>query len=263
MKYEICARRMSNPGKCAWVAPDVILSNAFYTSRYMDTSYVFGDGQWVTTGDGVRDLVSGQKANFGKDAGTHSSIVTSYTGSAGRVFKVINAFAQSDRMTFQPWDTDTDTAVSPEISARNVGADPGSPVYLALDADSSRDSTTITAYDWATGEQKWQKPYLSVYAPPGLLIGGSWVSDSDGTLTAYDELTGDVTWHDSAMNSILGVRDGLIYASTYSQLKVVDPANGFAVVQQAPLPQEANSLALLPHAVCAVDYDSNLYVLHG
>ena len=259
----ICARAMSNPGKCAWTAPDIMLFSSPSSVSYMNDTYVFGDGRWVNTGGGVRELATGKQASFGKDAGSKSMVYTSYTGPAGRVFKVTDSLSYSSRMKYQPWDTDTDKAISPEINVGNVLADPASSVYIAIDGDGLSNDATITAYDWATGEQKWQKPFSSVYDSPGLLIGGFWLSDSDRTVTAYDDTTGEVKWHDGDMNSIKGTRGGYVYTGNYSLLKVVDPANGFAVVQQATLPKQTYNMLILPQAVCAVDYDGNLYVLHA
>ena len=192
----------------------------------MNDAYMFGDGQWVNTGGGVRELATGKPASFGQDSGRQSMVDTSFTGSAGRVFKVIDSVGFSSRMQFQPWDTGTDKAVSPELNVSSVLANPASPVFLAVDGDAWSNNATVAAYDWATGEQKWQKPFPSAYQSPGPLVGGFWVSDSDWTITAYDELTGDVKWHDGSTN-------------------------------------RTDSLLVLPNAVCAIDYDGNLYVLHG
>lgn len=257
---EMCARTMSNPGVCVWYAPDILLNLSYDPNADMRSEYVFGDGKWVNTGAGVRELATGKRVNFGNDAGWQDETNVSFTGSAGRVFRVIS---DGYLAKFQPWDTDTDEAISPVVFADYVVANAASPVYLAY--GSSGGSDTVTAYEWATGKQMWQKRFLSTEGSPGLLTGGYWINDYGNKVTAYDELTGNVKWHNNNMHYIGGVRDGYVYTMTDSQLKVVDPARRFAVVQQAQLPSWSGFMLVLPHAVCFIDgqYDPSLYVLHA
>ena len=264
-KDQICARRMNNPGKCAWSAPDIQLPYDLDASKYMRSGYVFGDGKWVNTGDGVRELATGKRAKFGQDTNRNSPAETVFVGSAGRIFKVNDSYDDMLHMKFQPWDTSTDKQISPQVSADTVSADPASSVYLAFSADGASRTTTVTAYDWATGEPKWQKSMDSADAKSRLLIGGYLVTESDYSVMAYDELTGDVAWQDNSMATIEGVRDGYVYFSSYAKLKASNSGNKFSTAQQVSLPEMTStfSILVLPDAVCVMSYDGNLYVLHG
>ena len=266
-KDQICARRMSNPGKCAWSAADIGLPFSLGSSKYMRSGYVFDDGKWVNTGDGVRELATGKRAKFGQDINKRLLAVAAFVGSAGRIFKVNYSDDGTLHMKFQPWDTNTDKPISPQISADSVSADPASPVYIAFSAEGAK-TTNVTAYNWATGEPTWQKSMDSTDAKSGLLIGGYWVTESDHSVMAYDELTGDVAWQDNNMKTIEGVRDGYLYMSGYStsielQLKASNSGNKFSTAQQVALPDMTDSILVLPNAVCAMNFDGNLYVLHG
>jgi len=221
----MCVRTIERPDTCAWTAP----SAPMLLDQFNYTAHVFGNGQWINTGDGVRYLVSGERAPFGADAGGTYPKIVYYIGDApDRVLRVTTANNFDEDRTFQPWNTQTNTAVSPAVTARFVLA-PDLPVYVAVDSsypdtdsidpetDPDTDSGLATARAWATGKQQWNTPNYSTPAWPAQFVGDLYVQQlptPEGDITeARDPKTGEQVWRHTADTNIplLGVIGTVLY----------------------------------------------------
>ena len=272
VKGVLCVATMRFPGRCVWKAPNISgsLGNCPGSSA---NGYLFAD--WLNTGKGVRDLVTGKPAGFGRDAGYKEAtykdggnmdyVTTYYCGLPGRVYKVRNSGNWSASVTsYQLWDTDTDSAISPPLDDPIYWIDPASPVFAVYHQGSAPlDRSTVTAYNWQTGEQLWRVPVnLSRLNNNDQLIDGYWITDTDRTITAYDIMTGRIVWHSLAAKQIVGIKDGLLYAYNASQAIALDPANGFNLVRIPKGPQDnLYGVAFTEHLVYYVDMDRMLWVL--
>jgi len=188
-------RTIERPDTCAWTAPRApMLYDPF---NY--PNHVFGNGQWVNTGAGVRYLTTGEHAPFGADAGGVYPHVVFYSGDASeRIFRVVTSDPDDDP-TFQPWDTTTNRAVSGAVTARYILA-PDLPIYVAVDSSGPEaDMGLATARQWATGDPTWQTPTYSTPAWPALFVGDVYVQQlptPDGDIAeALDPATGEQIWH--------------------------------------------------------------------
>ena len=261
-KDVLCVSTVKFPGRCLWKAPYLSgsLGNCPDSKAY---GYMFGD--WVNTGKGVRDLATGHRAGFGKDAGENGKVLTYYCGIPGRVYKVtVSTDLQTSGTSYQLWDTDTDSAISAPLADPIYWVDPDSDVFTIYHQGSSPiDRSTVTAYNWQTGEQLWRVP-VNMRGSNGndQLIDGYWITDADYTITAYDIMTGQIAWHSQIQRQIVGLRNGLLYTRTLFDLAVVDPANGFSLVQNPDLPPgNQNNIKFTEHLVYYVDRDYMLWVL--
>ena len=153
----LCARSFTNLGTCAWQAD----------ANDDEAARVFGDGQWVNTADGVRDLLTGEHATFGADDSwvpiDNGNAGVFYTGSSDDIVR-FEYPADGSETTITPWDPITDKAKWPTVKLSGW-VDPqsfNSSVILVQD-ESSRE-LSISAYSRQTGQKLWWKS-------PKLLVG--------------------------------------------------------------------------------------------
>ena len=234
----MCAREMSDPGWCAWAAPNVYLFVRWWEGPSANP-YVFGDGQWVNTGDGVRELATGEPAGFGGDAKDGDGSTVYYMGSGSRVFRVQETTDYHFSL-FQPWDVKKDKAISSAASARAVVADEASNVYLAYGAQVMLSPVdALAGFDWNTGDRLWGGDYIDVdYHDRGTstYIDGKWVVCMNHSLVALDAATGETTWKSAQDSWFATSHDNLLSVSTAKALEVYDVANEFALVSSIAKP---------------------------
>jgi len=258
----MCARAMSDPGKCAWTAKHGYI----YTSSIdgpWESGYVFGDGKWVNTGAGVRELATGKPAGFGQDAKGSFDKAVYYIGSGSRVFRVQET--EQTRVTkYQPWDVKTDKAVSGAIMARSVVADEASGVYLAYDAESDQFSgDTLSGFDWKSGDRLWTTINSSVINRHSEYIDGKWVIDANFSVTALDATTGSAVWQAARNSSLAGRLDNLIFASGFDSLVVYDATNGFLPTIEAALPSSMADVYVTRNYTFCLSREGWLWILES
>lgn len=271
-----CVRAMEDPATCLWQAKGVTLPPK---NQMVSDDYVFGGGLWVNTGDGVRDLVTGKPASFGRDAGIRSGSLVYYAGSSPqRVFRVVydgKTAAGRDIYTYQPWDVVRDVGVSPPVRADNIHADPASPVYVAsVGPENPADYTSpdvSTAYLWQTGEQKWQIDTVSINPSPSQFVGDAYVTDAVSGdmrfLVALDVMTGQTIWQSDYFMSLSGVRQDVIYVEGAGDVSAYDATNGFQFLWQVESPLDspdewwADVLVMANHVFCLDLSEARIWVL--
>jgi len=257
--HAICARAMSDPGQCVWTAPHTNLS--IYGSDPPKSLYVFGDGRWVNTDDGVRDLATGSAAGFGGDAAGGVRSVVYYAGSASRVFRVENT-DDFQVWKHQPWDVATDKAVSSEVLAGFVVADESSQVYLAYTAQSDQIAgDTVSGIDWETGDRLWDTTFGSATNRRATYVDGMWLVDINSSLVALDAATGTYAWQ-RGHTTLVARRDNLILTSTLGDFTVYDSANEFGFVLGVSEPAASDVHATAKHTFCT-HHGGWLWVLDG
>jgi len=275
----LCLAPMADPLNCQWWAPHIFLLPQ--GEMYAISAYVFGDGQWVNTGSGVRMFATGQPAGFGGDAGRilntiqpssdeDGSLYPSehrafYTGAGERVLRAV-PLDGIVRYSFQPWDTATDQAISSPIEASWIGAADEADSYLgfrsSLGYENYDDYDMVTAYDWATGEQLWQALVDgSQEFSPGVFAGGDWITVGSGGVTeARDPITGEIKWHSDPRLSLVGLQHGLLVLSDWFKMEIRDPANGFDLVTTIEQPSDGQVYMTESHYYY-IDYEGWLWVL--
>jgi len=137
---QFCARDYSNLEVCRWKAKSL---------DDWRSPLMFGDGRWLNTGDGVYDIATGKRAEFGADSGKDKWF---YTG--------VSSFARmrigEKTSTFQPWDINTDQALAPAVTIKgNSDSWRFYEPWLVGKRDVNQTKTELKAYSWSTGEELW------------------------------------------------------------------------------------------------------------
>jgi len=256
----MCGRRMSDPGRCLWTADNVKLTEAYGTENQR---FVFGDGQWVNTGDGVLSMATGQPAPFGSDVSSRPLAIYYWGSTPDRVFRVVDQGGYGrdyGYSTYQPWDVSTNSAISPAVKADRIAVDSKLPVYVATVVGQSMDAPDVaTAYSWQTGEQKWQIT-ADRSRSPGEFVGGKYVMPSKfGTSAAQaiDISTGQATLIGLQYDDFDGVVQGFVITDGGWTAHAYDGSNGFARAWSANQPQGCLRVALVDYGViCAGETDA-------
>ena len=146
---QLCVRRYENISQCEW--------RAKVGPEDGNAPLVFGGGQWVNTGEGVYDLVTGEKAPFGADSG-HESVF--YAGSRDTVIRVVDNGSSS---IIQPWNTLTDLALSDPVTLQGYllgfstyWFDGEDWPWILVESFADHSAANISAYSWRTGQQLWE-----------------------------------------------------------------------------------------------------------
>jgi len=289
----MCAAKAETPTTCLWKANITSIPTA---DQGMAQPYVFA-GQWVNTADGVVSLATGQKAPFGGDSGSGDGIVDDavyYCGDTpDRVFRVVDnpRSGHQTSTTFQPWDTTTDAAVSPAVRAfAGIQAPEGLPQYIAEDC--ANGECSITAYDWATGAQLWNKPlsYPVGWTSPsiiygsarGYFVGSNYVTQglppnvlqAPDHAYAYDATTGETAWQGFDYSKLTGMIGNVAYITQdggwahVTTLTAFDATEGFKTLWETPVPPSAcgdRSLCgvmVVANMVIFLDDSGNVWVLN-
>ena len=256
----LCVSIMTDPGDCLWSAPSIVLTPR-YNDRYMNSAYVFGDGKWINTGDGVRELATGDPAPFGQDARQLDQGAVFYDGPTGRIFKVTDTNDVSLIRSYQPWNTATDKAQAPVVKAMEVNADSSSSVFTAYNPSKTDTSgSTVTAYAWKTSKKLWQTDIDTQYLHNDRLYKDLWISDSGYKLVARDALTGKALWNNSDLKAIIDLRGNQLFANSYSQFMVLDLSGGVTITRTINLPVTPYRVYITTTQVCCVGSDGTMYV---
>jgi len=256
----LCMSTISDPSDCVWTAPTIALT-ARDNDRYMNSTYIFGDGKWVNTGDGVREFATGDRAPFGQDSRQTDSGAVYYDGATGRIFKVTDTGDESLLKSYQPWNTSTDKAQAPAIKAMEVNTDSTSPIFIGYDPNTSDTwGATATAYQWSTSKKLWKTDIDTQYSHNDRLYKDLWISDSDLTLRALDAQTGKGLWNNSDLGAIIDLRGHQLYANSYSQFMVLDLSGGIKVSRTIDLPVTPYRVYITTTQVCCIGSDGTMYV---
>jgi len=255
----LCASAMTAPATCVWTAPDVVLPQPLASA---DQSYVFGAGRWVNTGSGVVEMATGQRASFGRDAGSGQPAVY-YTGtSPARVFRVGQAGV------FQPWDTARNIGVSPPISADRVRANPSSHAYVAI-VQGTSGTDTVAGYSWQTGSQVWQ---ASGFDLPGVtasqFVGDAYVMQTQGdaygwTVVSFDSTTGRAKWRSANYPNLIGVLQGVVVLGNANAITSFDSVHQYVGLWSVDMPDGCVSMHIVADHVICTDNSSSVWVLRS
>jgi len=244
-----CRSTMAAPTTCVWES-----------STSLESSPVFGNGKWVSTAEGVIDMVTGQPAPFGQahemqqPTGGDNAAEVYYAGDS-RIFQVYKHFTSSGiTTTYQPWDIMADSPVSPAVEASAIIADASSPVYIAVtnwDGKGSYAADTTTAYSWQTGAILWTKQTETAAEDYAQFFNGYFITDVVGVgvpspgwgypPVALDVNTGEIAWQPVGQATFVGLSGTMIYlevppASTFDALFGYDTAQNFFPVLSSILP---------------------------
>jgi len=264
---QMCGRSMSDPSFCQWSAPEPPQVDSLVATKQL----VFGDGNWINTGDGVRDLATGERAPFGLAATLIEDAPTiHFTGAPDRIFRVESSQG-SNPPTYQPWNTESDTAISPAVPATHIIAPAGASYYIAETASGSGPGTA-TARKWETGKQQWKTPTEISPHWPSQLVNGFYVHQTparngSSSIVALDPLTGKTAkWpnKEDIVGTILGNTDTVVFvASSAMNAAGYDPVSGEEVVSFA-LPNKDDRYqfqVIAGHMIARSDTIDELYVL--
>ena len=181
----LCARSLAQPAQCVWTAD--MIGDGTLRARGQVFSAIFGD--WVNTADGVVDLQTGQKANFGATV----SATDFYAGpSASKVLR-ITCDQTVGQCSYTPWNPQQDASVAAGVTGTRVDYDEMSPVFVVSQLTGQTD--TVSGYSWADGRQEW-----SLTLPGGdysVRFAGQTVilwSQADRTVLAVNATTGTTEW---------------------------------------------------------------------
>jgi len=269
----ICVREMRDPGSCVWTARNTSIRDRFGDA--WGRVHVFGDGRWVNTGDGVRELATGQAAGFGGDGrGGEYEKEIYYTGSGSRVFRVQGMkFGSSRSLTlklfmFQPWDTSTDQAVSDGIAASSIIVDEASGVYLAFNADpKERKRQTLSGVEWETGYRRWTMEIDSEFRTSATFIDNKWVVGMNKSVRAVDAVTGLRAWQGGSDLDLAGKVGGLIVTVDRRNLEAFDVVNEFSSVVSLALPKTGLlnpvTVYMTPDYTFCLSRKGQLWILEG
>jgi len=186
----LCVRSVTSLDDCLWTPSDV------------EYGGIFGNGRWINTGDGVRDLRTGEPAPFGADAGKDW---TYYRGSS---LSQVMRIAHDDEVgwTLQQWDTATDKGIGePRVYQSFISSvNPGEfAVLQKVDASTS----SVQAYSWRTGEPMWPTAHVSASAAQGIASAGlalvAPTSRATSGCLALDSITGEQLWQDAGCASMI------------------------------------------------------------
>jgi len=254
----LCGATLAEPTKCVWTGSSMVV---YSDPRTLLKGDVFGGGRWVNTNRGVLDMATGDPAGFGADAGLGSDTTGPvwYAGSTpDRIFRVSSSSGYRV-LTFQPWDTTTDTAISEAVQAGWVDASDSSPTFIA---GPSASGGVATGYDWATGKQRWQAetttqpiyPMFDQFVGDGYLLNRAQPSSSAGSVqVAVDPQTGDNLWQGNPYEKVDGVSGGVMYTDNFYVLtaRSADPlgAQKWAI----KLPSSSCSVTVLGGQVFCYD----------
>jgi len=236
----VCARAMSDPGKCLWTASNMWTPSADFVGL---SSYVIG-GKWVNTADGIRDLATGEPASFGSDVGLTPAGPIYYIGtSPDRVFRM-TSLAQvmgAGPGTATPWDVTNDKAISAAVPADVVDTASASPMYVAV-VNQADSANTVTAYSWASGQQLWQRDNLFAWSTQIGLDGGVYLGTTglgfDRSLLMLNAATGEQLRQVPDSDQVNAAGGGLIFIAT-NAVDAYDNATG-RLQWTAELPGDVN-----------------------
>ena len=262
----VCARAMSDPGKCLWKARNMWTPSADFVGL---SSYVIA-GEWVITAEGIRDLATGEPASFGSDVGLTPAGPVYYIGtSPDRVFRM-TSLAQVMGVgpgTATPWDVTSDKAISAAVSADVVDTDPASPVYVAI-VNQADTANTVTAYSWASGQQLWQRDNLFAWSTQIGLDGGVYLGTTglgfDRSLLMLNAATGDQLQQaacGTGLDASNAAGGGLVFIAT-DRLNVYDNATGrLQWSTELPDEPESGSLFTTTHYLAFMSPSMDIWVM--
>jgi len=267
---DLCVSKMTDPTKCVW------RDHALNLPLDMRNNLIFGDGQWVNTATGVKQLATGQPASFGQDV--TDSLQVYYTGtSADRVFRVQYESGHNATRTYQPWDITADKAVSPAVQATFVITSPTSSTYVAIVTTSGDvvSNGVSTNYDWATGQRMWQLgSYTGVWHPR--FFGNNYVQLDlmtwDSGIPEAVDPQGQLVWrggwaYETSFDYIADCSDSTCYVLNVRSIPMTVTAFNTdwqpIWVADAPLPRATsfNSISFQPGYVVISDVNGEVWVM--
>ena len=229
-KNTICGRSMEDVTSCVW------------TKKASPRGpYVFAGG-FVNTGEGVVRLSTGKPAGFGSDAGSGSKKQTVYYvgSSANRVLRVVGP---NSGLTFQPWDTENDTAFCPPVKAGHIVAPAEFDVYAGVSTQGGHGANLTVVYSWGTDTPLWSMDTHDGTKPAAgltLFAGDALVTVVETSLVvALEQHTGQRIWETTQVAGLaMGVKDGILFFLDFQNLQAVgyDTLHGFSLERQIDLP---------------------------